>query len=217
MEARTLTPRPGAAPAVAPPFQRFAGRCALLAGLAGLGYAGAFVLVARSAPAAGALLSALFLLLGGLLTTAALVGLYERLHSAASGFALLGFLLAVVGSIGALVHGGYDLATAIGPPAPRDAALPSAIDPRGLLTFGLTGLGLGTLSWLIVRSGALPRGLGYLGYALATLLVVLYLGRLVVFDPASPLVLGPAVLAGFLLNPAWYLWLGVALGRGNGG
>jgi hypothetical protein len=45
------------------------------------------------------------------------------------------------------------------------------------------------------------------------LLVLLYLARLIVLDPTSPLVLAPAVLTGFLVNPALYLWFGICLIR----
>jgi hypothetical protein len=43
--------------------------------------------------------------------------------------------------------------------------------------------------------------------------VLVYLGRLIILNPASPFVLYPAALTGFLVNPAFYLWLGSALRR----
>jgi hypothetical protein len=189
-------------------FERFAGACAIGAAVAGFLYSVAFV-VLRSAE-----LSALFLLLVGLLSTAALIGLYERVREVENGFALLGLVLAVVGGLGAAIHGGYDLANALHPPATLNQDLPSQIDPRGLLTFGVTGLGLWTLAWLIARSqSGLPRGLGYLGYVAGILAVILYLGRLIVLDATSPLILGPALLAGFVVNPIFYAWLGLTLRR----
>jgi hypothetical protein len=57
--------------------------------------------------------------------------------------------------------------------------------------------------------------LGYLGYVSAILLLALYLGRLIVLDPTSPLILVPALLNGFLANPIFYVWLGLALLRGR--
>ncbi len=45
--------------------------------------------------------------------------------------------------------------------------------------------------------------------------MVLYLGRLIVFDPTSPVILVPALLNGFLINPIFYLWLGQTLLRGQ--
>jgi hypothetical protein len=71
------------------------------------------------------------------------------------------------------------------------------------------------VAWLVVRDGEFPRGLGYLAYLSAVLLVVLYLGRLIVLDPASLVILVPALLNGFLVNPALYVWLGLVLLRGR--
>jgi hypothetical protein len=49
------------------------------------------------------------------------------------------------------------------------------------------------------------------------LLVVLCLGRLLILDPANLLIVIPALLTGFLLNPLWYVWLGDwLLRRGSG-
>ena len=59
-----------------------------------------------------------------------------------------------------------------------------------------------------MRSGSLPVSLGYLGYALAGISIILYVARLTVLTASSPVIFIPALLAGFLLNPAWYLWLG---------
>ena len=51
---------------------------------------------------------------------------------------------------------------------------------------------------------------------MAALLVIIYLARLIILSPASPLLLGPVLLAGFVVNPLWYIWLGVTLWRGSG-
>src|SRR5262245_48549879 len=96
---RSMQPA-GATPA-SDDFAGFGGTCAVLTGVAGFLYAVAFVVVARSSPAAGALLSALFLLAFGLLASAALVALYEALRPAGPGLALWALLLALVGALGA--------------------------------------------------------------------------------------------------------------------
>jgi hypothetical protein len=101
----------------------------------------------------------------------------------------------------------------LNPPATANLDLPSQIDPRGMLTFGIAGLGLWVVAWLMLRGGQFPRPLGYLGYVTALLLIVVYLARLIVLDATSPLVLAPAVLAGFIANPIWYVWLGLTLWR----
>jgi hypothetical protein len=46
---------------------------------------------------------------------------------------------------------------------------------------------------------------------LGVLLLALWLGRLIVLNADSPVIAVPALLAGFLVGPAWYLWLGRAL------
>lgn len=201
-------------------FDRFAGISAILAGIAILLYAISFVVITRSAPELGGKLSALFLLLNGLLITTPLVALYSRLQETDGPFALWALLLGIAGALGAAVHGGYDLANAINPPVgitPELTAalitLPNQIDPRGLLTFGVSGIALFAFVGLMGRSNAFPTGLRVLGYALAVLLCWLYLGRLIILDPTNPLLIAPVLLAGFIVNPLWYLWLGIILQR----
>src|SRR5512137_1133504 len=109
-----------------PTFVRFAGIYAVLAGLAGFLYSLAFIVLKSD------LLSALFLLLGAFFASAALVALYERLRETDAPFALWGFLLALAGALGSLIHAGSDLANAIHPPAVLNFDLPSPVDPRGL-------------------------------------------------------------------------------------
>lgn len=130
-------------------------------------------------------------------------------------FALWALLLGMAGALGSAAHGGYDLANAVNPP-PSIPDLPNPIDPRGLLTFGVAGLALFVVAWLIVDGGQFPKSLGYLGYASAVLLVALYLGRLIFLDPTNPVIVIPALLSGFLVNPVFYLWLGLTLLRARG-
>ena len=196
--------------ATSPRFDRSAGAAAITAGIAGLLYSISFVVIARSAPDAGRLLSALFLFGGGVVSIQVLSALYLRARDVDAGFALTGYLLAFAGALGAAVHGAFDLANALHPPAALAADVPDAIDPRGVLTFGFAGLGLLVLVRLLSR-GTFPRALAAVGYVSAVLLIVVYLGRLIVLDPASPLVLGPAALEGFVVNPLWYVWLGTVL------
>ena len=188
-------------------FERFAGLSALLAGITGLLYSIFFVILKND------VLIALFLMLGGVFSTAVLVALYNRLKETDASFALWALFSSIAGAFGAIIHGGYDLANAINPTTANVALanLPSAIDPRGLLTFGIAGLGIFVIAWLMARGGQFPRALSYLGYLLAVLLVVLYLGRLTILDPNNPIVLVDALLSGFIVNPVWYVWLGIVL------
>ncbi|MBV9452805.1 MAG: hypothetical protein JOZ19_01590, partial [Rubrobacter sp.] len=185
-----------------------AGTCAILVGITSFLYAVAFIVLQS------VLLSGLFLMLSGLFTSAALVAVYQRLRETEADFALFALLLGLTGALGSAIHGGYDLANAINPPSssiPYD--LPNPVDPRGLLTFGVMGLALFIVALLIRDGGQFPGGLGYLGYVSAILLVLLYLGRLVVLNPSSALILVPTLLNGFLINPVFYLWLGMSLLR----
>lgn len=193
-------------------YGNFAGLCAVLVGIGGFLYAVAFIIlvVSERAPELGVLLSSLFLMLIGLFSIAVLVAIYNRLRETDATFALLTLLLGVVGAAGSAVHGGYDLANAINPPAALPADLPSQIDPRDLLTFAVSGIALFIIAWLIWKGKQFPVGLAYLGWLSAILLIILYLGRLTVLSPTNPVVLAPALLNGFLINPAWYIWLGVA-------
>lgn len=193
------------------PFERFAGICAILVGIAGLLYAISFVVLKNNA------LSALFLMLGGLLSTAVLTAVYQRIRAVNESASLWMLLLGIGGAFGALLHGGYDLANAIHIPDVSSGitSLPSAIDPRGLLTFGITGIGIIILAWLIGSSRQFPRGLSYCGYLLGVLLVILYLGRLIILDPTNPLIAVDALISGFVLNPVLYIWLGWTLWNGR--
>ena len=207
MTTTTTENNAGAVPVRSASFERFAGACAVLAGITGFLYAVAFIILQN------VLLSGLFLMLVGLFTSAALVAVYQRLRETDASFALFALLLGLAGALGSAVHGGYDLANAINPPSSSMPDLPNPVDPRGLLTFGVSGIAPFSVAGLVGRGGQFPRGLGYLGYVSAVLLVVLYLGRLIVFNPASPVILVPALLNGFLVNPIFYLWLGLALLR----
>ena len=84
-----------------------------------------------------------------------------------------------------------------------------------MLTFGLAGIALIVFARLMTRGGGFPHGLGMLGYLSGILLVLIYLARLIILDATSPLVLAPAALEGFIVNPVWYVWLGMRFWRGS--
>ena len=119
--------------------------------------------------------------------------------------------IGIAGAFAAVLHGGYDLANVLHPPG-GTSNLPSAVDPRGLGTFGLTGIALLGFS-LLMRGTSMPSGLRNLGLLSGGLLILVYLARLIILSPTNPLVLGPAAIEGFIVNPLWYVWLGVVLNR----
>src|ERR1041385_4968843 len=167
-------------------FEKFAGWSALLAGISGFIYSIAFVVLRSN------LLSAVFLLLGGLFSIPALTALYQRLRGTENGFGLLALLLTLGAALGSAIHGGYDLSNTLHPPASLATDLPNPVDPRGLLTFGIAGIGLFFFSRLIAES-RLPRSLSLLGYISAILMIVLYLARLIVLQPNSLAIVIPAL------------------------
>jgi len=183
---------------------------AWLAGLSGFLYSVSFVLIARSNAGLGTGLSGFFLLIGGILGASALLGLFERLQPSSGTYATWALMLGLAGSFAATLHGGYDLAVAIHPPN-QVINFPSPVDPRGLGTFGLTGASLLAFAFLMQRDRTFPRGLVALGYLSGVLLVLIYVSRLTILDASNLLVLAPAGIEGFVINPAWYIWLGVAL------
>jgi hypothetical protein len=197
-------------------FERWAGLAAIAAGIGGLVYAVAFLggVVLGANPALGMLVASIALMLGGVLSLIVLVAVYLRISVVSHGIALIGLALALMGALGAVVHGGSDLANVLNPPAVdviTDAGLPSPVDPRGLLTFGVSGLGLLVLAAEARRSRALSRRVSNLGFVLGVMLVVVYLGRLIVLAPTNLLVAVPAGITGLILAPLFYIWLGLEL------
>ena len=188
-------------------FERFGGWMGILAGLAGLAYLALFFMLKNPA----ALLPALSLLIVGICASATLVAVYDRVRKVDEGFALWGLLLGIGGAAGAAIHAAFDMANNFNPPkTPFDYASP--IDPRGFLTFAVAGLAAIVLSWLIVRGGVFSRALGYFGILSGGLLIALYLAYTIILNALNPVVLVLVVLSG-LVQPIWYLWLGVALRR----
>ena len=194
-------------------FEGFAGWCAIVSGLLILLYSISTIAMTTT-PRLSAVLSAALLVLIGLLNSAVVVAVCIRLQEADAVFALWVLLLGTGGALGVLVRGGHNLASALNPPTSPSVDLASAIDPNGLLTFGLTGVVTFVIGWLIQRGGQFSYGLGYLGYALGALLVITYVGRLISSGSTSPVVLGSALLTGFILSPVWHVWLGIGLLRG---
>ena len=185
-------------------FDRMAGWSALLAGVGGLAYAISFFIIKD------ARLWAFFLTVSPLFATVALVAVYQRLRAVDGGLALFVLLIGFVSGIGASIHGGYDLALAINPVAGATILPASPVDPRGLLTFGLSGVALLGTAWLVARSREFPNWVAPLAALTGIALVATYLGRLVILDAGNILVYGPAAAAGILSSVVYFglgLWL----------
>jgi hypothetical protein len=186
-------------------FSRLAAASALLVAAMNLGYSASFLVVRPDDPDVGGTAASAFLLAGGLLAIPVLLALYGLVKQRAPELALLATTLGVVAAVGAAVHGGYDLANAINPPA-VGSDLPNAVDPRGLLTFGVGGLSL------LAYAGAIgSRPLGLLAAILGVGLIALYVLRLVVLDADNVWIVGIAGVVGFVLSPLWYARVGAAL------
>jgi hypothetical protein len=196
-------------------FDRFAGWSGLAVALGGVAYSAAFIIGVEKSNAGAINASSLILMCGGFLATAVVIALFQRLRNIDLGFAAWGTLLVLVGLVGSALHGGHDLAVAIKHPSGTVASLAAnPTDPRGLSTFAVTGLGVLVLSWLMLRSGDFPARLARLGVLSGVMLLVVYLGRLLVFNPKNGFLLTVAILSGFIVSPGWFAWLGlVLLGR----
>jgi hypothetical protein len=199
-----------------PEYDRLAGWAAILAGIGGFVYSVAFIVgvVLGRAPDLGRSVSSIALGVGGLLTAIVAIALFQRAREASAPGALLAVALALFGSVGAAIHGGYDLANVLHSPVADVFVvndLPNPVDPRGLLTFAFAGIGLLTLVWLVRRAGELRNWIGLLGLVVGALLILIYLGRLIILSPTNPLVAGLAGLTGFILSPVFYVGLGLWL------
>ena len=196
-------------------FERSSGASAIVVGIGGFLFSIAFLILTRSAPDTGWFLVAFFLLLGGVLGIQVMAAIYRRLREVDAGFALVAFMFGFSGALGSAIHGANDLGIVLHPPTSPMTDFPNAVDPRGFLTFGLSGFALIVVARLMTHGGGFPRRLALLGYLSGILLLLTYLGRLIVVDATSPFVLGPAALEGFIVNPLWYVWLGLTFWRGR--
>jgi hypothetical protein len=111
-----------------------------------------------------------------------------------------------------MAHGTFDLANALHATS-GTFDFPSPVDPRGLATFGLTGLAVLLWSKLLTSDHDFRPGLAYIGYVNGGLMLVLFIGRLVILDATNPVILAAAVLDGFAVSPFWFVRLGSGLLR----
>jgi hypothetical protein len=182
-------------------LQRTAGLAALLAALGGILYGYFFVIVGNVA------LASALLMLGGLLLTLIVVALGSSLEEVNRPLARWAIGVGSLGAVLSVIHGGYDLANQIHSPGASAGEFPNPADPRGLATFGLTGIAVLILGRLMSRSADYPRGLAGAGQALGLIMIVIYLGRLIILDPSNPVV-RVALTLGVIANTVFLVWIG---------
>lgn len=198
-------------------FQGFAGVAAIAVGIGGLVYAILFAYIVADAPRWIHELWFLSLMLGAALSTLVTVAVYLWLRRTDEGFALWALLLGLAGALGGILHGASNLVRILRPP--NEFALTfdivvNPLDPVGVLRYGVAGMSLLVVAWLVLRGGQFPNGLGYLAYVGGALLVFIFFGRLGDFiTPDNRVSLIPPLLFGFVVHPAFYIWLGLELRR----
>jgi hypothetical protein len=193
-------------------FERFAGMSGVVVGLCSLLYAVFFLLVSGTLHT---YLPPIFLAIGGFLALPVVVALYGRVRGADESFALWALLLAAIGYVGTAAHAVYGLALVVPQVTPGGDTLPSQLDPRGFLAFGVPGIAVLIFAWLIARSHQFPTALAYVGYALGIAVIALFLGTLFTNDLKSLWVLVPGAAASLIATPIWNIWLGLRFLRGQ--
>jgi hypothetical protein len=198
-------------------FARFAGFASIFVGIGGLVYGILFAYIVAGAPRLVGQLWFLLLMVGGLFSLVVVAALYRALREADGGFALVALLLGLLAATGGLLHGAYNLGDVIGPPIGRLPPHPETVS-SGILRYGVQGLFLLQVGWLLRRSPRFPGGLAAVAGFGGVLLVVVYLGRLFDFiTPATTISLLPPLLYGLVVHPTFYVWLGLALRRAAAG
>jgi hypothetical protein len=194
-----------------PAFRTFSGWCAVLAATASVVFTVAFSIVVQEGERGAQWVSAVTLTAGALITVPVLVALHARLREPEAQFALVGLLLGVAGVVATAIHGAFDIAGLSNPGKPDLSELPNAVDPRGFMTFAITGLALLVFGWLGSRDGGLPATVARLAMIAGVLLLVLYFGRLTVLNPKTNVIKATALVQGLVVSPAFFLGLGRSL------
>lgn len=130
--------------------------------------------------------------------------------------ALLGFAVTLVANLRYLtLEAPFATAFAVGDAAERAALLAAtltlSLDPHGWLEFGGIGAWLLALNLTARRDGRWPRGLSGLGLLLAGL----YACAVLASASGSLWLLDAAAALASVTAPAFYVWLGAVLGRGE--
>ena len=171
----------------------------------------------------------LLLAASGIFGIVASVAIFERLRKVSEGWARVALWLGVIGAVMGGLHGWSDvvrnpvLAQFYADPTTASVStvvgsLPSTVDPRGIGTFGLTGLSILIISQLIYRADGLPRRLGMIALLSSALLGLIFLGTVLWADGTGPnfaryLFLIPGPIQAIIVGPLYYIWFGMLLRR----
>jgi hypothetical protein len=175
-------------------------------------YAVFFLFISRANEYVGILGS--WVVLGGtaFFALAAYVALYQRLKERESGFALFALLLSGMAAFAMLQHGAFEAIEIYRRGAVETAVgAPSQVDPAGLATFAVVGVGALLWGWIILKTNSLPRSLGYLGVLNAILLLVLFFATVV---GSQTVILISGGLTSVIVGPIWWVWVGRSLMNG---
>ena len=190
-------------------FLRFGATAAMLTGILSILYAVFFLFVSRVSEVTGILVSWILLGVTGFFAAAAYVALYQRLKDHEPGFALYTMLFGAMSAFAMLQHGAFEAIGILRSGAVSAAnGAPSQVDAAGLASFGVIGVVAFLWGWLILRTGVLPRTLGYIGILNSVLLIVLFLAT--VFSSQTVILLSGG-LTSVIVGPVWWIWLGRAL------
>ena len=187
----------------------------MLVALAGVVFTVAFSVVVRERDRWAQWVSAITLTTGALLAVPVFLALYVRLRDREPQFAVLGLMSGVIASFATAMHGAFDYAGLSKPFKPDLAAVPSSVDPRGFMTFAITGLALMTFGAIALRAGGLPALVARLALVAGLLLVVVYFGRLIVLNPKSNIIKTTALASGLIVSPAFFAVFGRELLTGG--
>jgi hypothetical protein len=187
-----------------PTFQRVGKWAAIKAAVASIVFTVTFALYVREGYHWAQWASAITLTILGILVVVVFVALHARMKAAEPELALLALIAGLTGGLGSMIHGAYDIAV-LAKPVSEKSNLPSQVDPRGFLTFAITGVAILLFSWLAIRTATLPRRVAQIGVVGGLLLVVVYFGRLIALDPNNNVIRIAAVVSGLLVVPAFYL------------
>jgi len=148
--------------------------------------------------------SSIALMVMGLTVVVVFLALYMLVRDSEPEFALLALVVGLAGGLGSAVHGAYDVAV-LAKPVAEKTNFPNQVDPRGFLTFAVTGVALGLFGWLMLRGAAFPRRAGQLGLVSLVLLLAVYFGRLIALDPNANVIRAAALVSGLVAVPLFYL------------